>query len=79
MAGVIGLLGGMANAATIDIAIRACPAGLQGTLMMIVMSLYPLSSRVGDVFGSSLFGLSPKHGFQYCVWPLPSPTLLSFP
>lgn len=67
MAVVIGLLGGMANAATIDIAIRACPPGLQGTLMMIVMSLYPLSSRVGDVFGSWLFSLSPKHGFQYCV------------
>lgn len=67
MAVIIGLLGGMANAATIDIAIRACPPGLQGTLMMIVMSLYPLSSRVGDVFGSWLFGLSPKHGFQYCV------------
>lgn len=67
MAVVIGLLGGMANAAVIDIAIRACPPGLQGTLMMIVMSLYPLSSRVGDVFGSWMFGLSPTHGFQLCV------------
>jgi hypothetical protein len=66
-AAAIGLLGGMGNAAVVDIAIRACPPGLQGTLMMIVMSLYPLSSRVGDVFGSWLFGLSPTHGFQYCV------------
>ena len=64
---VIGLLGGLGNSAVIDIAIRACPPGLQGTLMMIVISLYPLSSRVGDVFGSWLFGLSPTHGFQYCV------------
>jgi MFS family permease len=64
---VIGLLGGLANAAVIDIAIRACPPGLQGTLMMIVMSLYPLSSRLGDVFGSWIFGLSPRYGFQYCV------------
>ncbi|HUN84839.1 MAG TPA: MFS transporter [Terracidiphilus sp.] len=63
----IGLMGGLANAAVIDVAIRACPPGLQGTLMMIVMSLYPFSSRVGDVFGSWLFGLSPAHGFQYCV------------
>lgn len=63
----IGLLGGLGNAAVIDIAIRACPPGLQGTLMMIVMSLYPFSSRVGDVFGSWLFGLSPTHGFLYCV------------
>lgn len=64
---VIGLLGGLANAALIDMAIRACPPGLQGTLMMIVTSLYPLSSRVGVVFGSWIFGLSPRHGFQYCA------------
>jgi MFS family permease len=63
----IGLMGGLANAAVIDIAIRACPPGLQGTLMMIVMSLYPFSSRVGDVFGSWIFGLSPTRGFLYCV------------
>ena len=64
---VIGLLGGLANAAVIDMAIRACPPGLQGTLMMIIFSLYPLSSRFGDVFGSWIFGLSPTRGFQYCV------------
>ena len=63
----IGLMGGMGNAVVVDIAIRACPPGLHGTLMMIVMSLYPFSSRVGDVFGSWLFGLSPTHGFLYCV------------
>lgn len=67
MAVLIGLLGGLANVAVIDIAIRACPPGLQGTLMMIVMSLYPLSSRLGDVFGSWIFGLSPRYGFQLCV------------
>jgi MFS family permease len=64
---VAGLLGGMANAAVIDIAIRACPPGLHGTLMMIIAALYALSSRSGDVFGSWLFGLNPKYGFQYCV------------
>ncbi len=63
----IGLMGGLANAAVIDIAIRACPPGLQGTLMMIVMSIYPFSSRIGDVFGSWIFGLSPRSGFLYCV------------
>ncbi len=64
---LIGLLGGLANAAVVDIAIRACPPGLQGTLMMIVAALYPLASRVGDVFGSWIFGLNAVHGFQYCV------------
>ena len=45
--------------------------------MMIVMSLFPLSSRVGDVIGSWLFGLSPEHGFLYCVAAITFPTPLS--
>jgi len=52
MAVLIGLMGGLANAACIDIAIRACPPGLQGTLMMMVAATFPLSSRGGDVVGS---------------------------
>jgi len=63
----IGLSGGMANAACIDIAIRACPPGLQGTLMMIIAATFQLCMRGGDVVGSWIFGLSPTHGFQYCV------------
>jgi hypothetical protein len=63
----IGLLGGMANVACIDIAMRACPPGLQGTLMMIVSSTFALSMRGGDVLGTWLYGLSPTHGFLYCV------------
>ena len=78
-ASVIGLLGGLGNAAVVDIAIRACPPGLQGTLMMIVMSLYPLSSRVGDVFGSWLFGLSPTRGFFYCVMAITTIYVLILP
>ena len=75
----IGLMGGMANAAVIDIAIRACPPGLQGTLMMIIMSIYPFSSRVGDVFGSWLFGLSPTRGFLFCVVAITVTYLLVLP
>ncbi len=67
MAVAIGLMGGMANAACIDIAIRACPPGLQGTLMMMIAATFALSSRGGDVVGSWLYGLSPQYGFQYCV------------
>ena len=70
----IGLLGGLGNAAVIDIAIRACPPGLQGTLMMIVMSLYPFSSRVGDAFGSWLFVSAPRMDFSIAWSPSPSPT-----
>ncbi len=64
---LIGLMGGLANAACIDIAIRACPPGLQGTLMMIIAATFALSMRAGDVLGSWIYGLSPKYGFQYCV------------
>jgi hypothetical protein len=64
---LIGLLGGLANAACIDIAIRACPPGLQGTLMMMIAACFALSSRGGDVLGSWIYGLNPEYGFQYCV------------
>jgi MFS family permease len=67
MAVVIGLTGGLANAACIDIAIRACPPGLQGTLMMMIAACFALSSRGGDVLGSWIYGLNPEYGFQYCV------------
>jgi MFS family permease len=67
MAVLIGLAGGMANVATVDIAMRACPPGLQGTLMMLVVAIIQLSFRGGDVVGSWLYGLNPKYGFQYCV------------
>lgn len=63
----IGLMGGLANVACIDIAMRACPPGLQGTMMMIIASTFTLSMRGGDVLGSWLYGLSPTYGFQYCV------------
>ena len=64
---LIGLMGGLANAACIDIAMRACPPGLQGTLMMMIAATFALSMRGGDVLGSWIYGLSPKYGFQYCV------------
>src|SRR5579871_2241727 len=64
---LIGLLGGMANVACIDIAMRACPPGLQGTLMMMIAATFALSMRGGDVFGAWIYGLSPEHGFMYCV------------
>ncbi len=47
----IGLLGGLAQAAYIDLAMRSCPAGLQGTLMMMVDGVLALSSRGGDLLG----------------------------
>jgi hypothetical protein len=63
----IGLMGGMATAAYADLAMRSCPRGLQGTLMMLVAGVFSLSARGGDVLGSAIYNASPEHGFLYCV------------
>ena len=64
-AGVIGLLGGIASAAYIDLLIRSCPPGLQGTVMMMSVSLYYIAARFGDVLGTNLYDR--YHGFTVCV------------
>jgi Na+/melibiose symporter-like transporter len=63
----IGMMGGIATGAYYDLAMRSCPPGLQGTLMMLVDGAFYLSYRGGDVLGSWIYGLSPTHGFLYCV------------
>ena len=67
MAVPIGLMGGVATLAYYDLAMRSCPAGLQGTLMMLVDGVFWLSSRGGDVLGAKIFNSSPQNGFLYCV------------
>ena len=63
----IGLMGGVATAAYFDLAMRSCPPGLQGTLMMIVAGAFELSWRAGDLLGARIYNASPTHGFLYCV------------
>ena len=61
----IGLMGGVATAAYMDLIIRSCPAGLQGTMMMLSASVSSVSVRFGDVLGSALYS---KYGdFTVCV------------
>lgn len=67
MAIPMGMMGGMANAAFYDLAIRSCPAGLQGTFMMLIVALMALAYRGSDVLGSWIYASSPLHGFQYCI------------
>jgi hypothetical protein len=67
MAVPMGLMGGLAQAAYIDLAIRSCPPGLQGTLMMLVGSVIMLALRGSDVLGSKIYASSPDRGFLYCV------------
>jgi hypothetical protein len=61
----IGLMGGVATGAYLDLVIRSSPRGLQGTTFMMASSLYFVVSRFGDVLGTNLY----DHfgGFAVCV------------
>jgi predicted MFS family arabinose efflux permease len=79
----MGLMGGVATAAYLDLIIRSCPPGLQGTTLMMSSGLYSIASRFGDVLGTSLY--DDYGGFAICVlaitivYALILPTLLLVP
>jgi Na+/melibiose symporter-like transporter len=79
----IGLMGGIATGAYLDLIIRACPSGLQGTTLMLSSSLYFVVSRFGDVLGTHLYDYF--GGFNVCVIAITAvyamilPTLLLVP
>jgi MFS family permease len=60
----IGLMGGVATAAYLDLIIRSCPPGLQGTTLMMAGGLWWMSSRFGNVLGTYLYDYG---GFTACV------------
>jgi predicted MFS family arabinose efflux permease len=51
----MGLMGGIANAAYMDLLIRSCPKGLEGTMMMMAWSMYAVAVNFGNVLGTSLY------------------------
>jgi hypothetical protein len=61
----IGLMGGVATAAYMDLLIRSCPPGLQGTTLMMSGGLYWVASRFCDVLGTKLY--DHYGGFAACV------------
>jgi hypothetical protein len=61
----IGLMGGVATGAYLDLIIRSSPHGLQGTMFMMSGSLYFGVSRFGDVLGTDLY--DHYGGFTVCV------------
>jgi MFS family permease len=61
----IGLMGGLATAAYLDLLIRSSPKGLEGTLMMLAWSLYSIAIRFGDLLGTALY--QRFGGFGVCV------------
>jgi len=51
----MGLLGGIGQAAFTDLAMRSCPKGLEGTMMMLFLALFWISQRFGDLWGADLY------------------------
>ena len=80
-----GMMGAICYAALCDLAMRSCPPGLQGTLMMLVAGVYDLAGRGGDLLGARIYNSDPAHGFLYCslatmaVYALMLPVLLLIP
>jgi hypothetical protein len=63
----MGMIGGIAQAALIDLAIRSCPPKLQGTMMMLITaSIYYIAVRFGDLFGAFIY--DGHGGFFAAVW-----------
>ena len=62
----MGLLGGIGQAAFTALAIRACPKGLEGTMMMLFLALFWISQRFGDLWGADLY----QHhgGYNTTLW-----------
>ncbi|HEY2445998.1 MAG TPA: MFS transporter [Rhizomicrobium sp.] len=63
----ISMMGGIAASAYYDLAMRSCPPGLQGALMMMVDGVYMLSYRGGDIVGAQIYASSARYGFLYCA------------
>ena len=55
----MGAMGAIAVVALTDLAIRSCPPGLQGTMMMLYAGMYWIGVRIGDVWGTNLYD---RHG-----------------
>jgi Na+/melibiose symporter-like transporter len=62
----LGLLGGIGQVAFMDLAMRACPKGLEGTMMMLLWSCYWISYRLGDLWGGDLY--DHHGGFSVAIW-----------
>ncbi len=75
----MGLASGLGQAAYIDLAMRSCPAGLQGTLMMLVTGAWVMALRGGDVLGSWIYASSPEHGLLYGILTGTAATALILP
>jgi MFS family permease len=62
----MGLLGGIGQAAFTDLTIRSSPKGLEGTMMMLFLTMYWIANRFGDLWGADLY--SHHGGFNAALW-----------
>jgi len=60
-----GFTSAIATAAYLDLVIRICPRGMQGTVLMAFYCLENFASRFGDVLGTRMFDY--WGGFRVCV------------
>jgi len=54
-AAALGVLGGIGQPAFFDLAIRSAPRGLEGSMMMLVWTMYWIAVRGGDLWGADLY------------------------
>jgi MFS family permease len=60
-----GLFGGFATAAYIDLIMRSCPKGLEGTAMMVAnTSAFAIAGSTGNLLGSWIYS---RGGFAWAV------------
>ena len=78
-----GLMGGLCTAAFLDLIMRSCPKGLEGTVVMMTGAFYYIVSNLGNILGTVLY--QKFGGFNVCVaaitivYALILPTLLLVP
>jgi MFS family permease len=80
----MGIIGGVAQAALTDLAIRSCPKGLQGTMMLLFgASIYYIAARFGDLLGTEIYdhhgGFFPAVWLTIIIYALILPALLLVP
>jgi MFS family permease len=54
-AAALGVLGGIGQPAFFDLCIRSAPKGLEGSMMMLVWTMYWIAVRGGDLWGADLY------------------------
>ena len=79
LAAPMGTLAAIGCCAQADLAIRSCPQGLQGTLMLLVSAAGYLGLRLSDVLGARLYDIAPASGFALGIGLSVAVSLLCLP